>query len=54
MIIITFISITFCSFCVSASDGSTELMNNYSVELLTKKDGFVSSEIYSIVQDEKV
>ncbi len=26
-------------------------MNEYSVELLTADDGFVSSEIYSIIQD---
>ncbi|MEC7452922.1 MAG: two-component regulator propeller domain-containing protein, partial [Pseudomonadota bacterium] len=26
-------------------------MNEYSVELLTAEDGFVSSEIYSIIQD---
>lgn len=29
----------------------SEMANEYSVELLTEEDGFVSSEIYSIVQD---
>ena len=32
---------------------STELMNEYSVKRLTAEDGFVSSEIYSIIQDNK-
>ena len=30
---------------------SSELINEYSVEMLTQDDGFVSSEIYSIIQD---
>jgi len=30
---------------------SSELTNEYSVEMLTEDDGFVSSEIYSIIQD---
>ncbi|MDO6446505.1 response regulator [Colwellia sp. 1_MG-2023] len=30
---------------------STKLVNEYSVEKLTAEDGFVSSEIYSIIQD---
>ncbi len=33
------------------SSNSDKLMNEYSVELLTADDGFVSSEIYSIIQD---
>ncbi len=32
---------------------STEINSEYSVELLTENDGFVSSEIYSIIQDEQ-
>jgi len=36
------------------SDASPpELINEYSVELLTAEDGFISSEIYSIVQDDQ-
>lgn len=34
-----------------SNDGSSELTNEYSVEMLTEEDGFVSSEIYSIIQD---
>jgi diguanylate cyclase (GGDEF)-like protein len=33
------------------SNAPSELTNEYSVELLTEEDGFVSSEIYSIIQD---
>ena len=33
------------------SNTPSELTNEYSVELLTEEDGFVSSEIYSIIQD---
>jgi diguanylate cyclase (GGDEF)-like protein len=33
------------------SNVTSEIKNDYSVELLTEEDGFVSSEIYSIVQD---
>jgi diguanylate cyclase (GGDEF)-like protein len=29
----------------------SELINEYSVEMLTEEDGFISSEIYSIIQD---
>ena len=36
---------------VALASGSNKLMNEYAVELLTAEDGFVSSEIYSIVQD---
>ena len=36
--------------CVYPSNAD-KLMNEYSVELLTAEDGFVSSEIYSIIQD---
>ena len=33
------------------SNAPSEITNEYSVELLTEEDGFVSSEIYSIIQD---
>lgn len=39
------------SFASASPSGSDTLMNEYSVELLTAEDGFVSSEIYSIIQD---
>nr|WP_233095013.1 hybrid sensor histidine kinase/response regulator [Alteromonas sp. IB21] len=42
---------TLTSFASAAPSGSDTLMNEYSVELLTAEDGFVSSEIYSIIQD---
>ena len=32
-------------------ESSSEFINEYSVEMLTEEDGFISSEIYSIVQD---
>ncbi len=34
-----------------SNESLSEISNEYSVELLTEEDGFVSSEIYSIVQD---
>ena len=34
-----------------SNDSLSSMTNEYSVELLTEEDGFVSSEIYSIVQD---
>ncbi|WP_245560595.1 ligand-binding sensor domain-containing diguanylate cyclase [Colwellia piezophila] len=34
-----------------SNERPSELINEYSVELLTAEDGFVSSEIYSIIQD---
>jgi diguanylate cyclase (GGDEF)-like protein len=34
-----------------SSKSSSEFTNEYSVEMLTEKDGFVSSKIYSIIQD---
>ncbi len=34
-----------------SNDNSSALINEYSVEMLTEEDGFVSSEIYSIIQD---
>jgi len=34
-----------------SNEHSAELINEYSVEMLTEEDGFVSSEIYSIIQD---
>jgi ligand-binding sensor domain-containing protein len=45
--------ILFVGFIIPAysNDSSSELTNEYSVEMLTEEDGFVSSEIYSIVQD---
>ena len=36
---------------LSRTAPSEKLMNEYAIELLTEEDGFVSSEIYSIVQD---
>ena len=39
------------SFASASPSRSDTLMNEYSVELLTAEDGFVSSEIYSIIQD---
>lgn len=42
---------TLTSFASASPSGSDTLMNEYSVELLTAEDGFVSSEIYSIIQD---
>jgi len=39
------------SFANASPSGSDTLMNEYSVERLTAEDGFVSSEIYSIIQD---
>ncbi len=36
---------------VYSNESSLELINEYSVEILTEEDGFVSSEIYSIIQD---
>ena len=43
------------SFIVPAygNERTSELNNEYSVELLTEEDGFVSSVIYSIVQDKQ-
>ncbi|MFT5760895.1 MAG: ligand-binding sensor domain-containing protein, partial [Alteromonadaceae bacterium] len=32
-------------------ESHSELINEYSVEMLTEEDGFISSEIYSIIQD---
>ena len=46
----TFLINLLCASLVFAS-GSNKLMNEYSVELLTDEDGFVSSEIYSVIQD---
>ena len=34
-----------------SNEHPSELINEYSVEMLTEDDGFVSSEIYSIIQD---
>jgi diguanylate cyclase (GGDEF)-like protein len=34
-----------------SNEHPSELINEYSVEMLTEGDGFVSSEIYSIIQD---
>lgn len=34
-----------------SNERPSELTNEYSVEMLTEEDGFVSSEIYSIIQD---
>jgi diguanylate cyclase (GGDEF)-like protein len=34
-----------------SNESSSEFINEYSVEMLTEKDGFVSSKIYSIIQD---
>jgi diguanylate cyclase (GGDEF)-like protein len=34
-----------------SNERSPEFINEYSVEMLTEEDGFVSSEIYSIIQD---
>jgi diguanylate cyclase (GGDEF)-like protein len=34
-----------------SAERQSELMNEYSVSMLTEEDGFVSSEIYSIIQD---
>ncbi|WP_232771353.1 ligand-binding sensor domain-containing diguanylate cyclase [Colwellia sp. 12G3] len=34
-----------------SNEHSSELTNKYAIELLTEDDGFVSSEIYSIIQD---
>jgi len=34
-----------------SNERPSELINKYSVEMLTEEDGFVSSEIYSIIQD---
>lgn len=41
--------------CVSKgySSGSDKLINEYTVDQLTASDGFVSSEIYSIIQDQQ-
>lgn len=36
-----------------SNEHPSKLTNEYSVELLTEEDGFVSSEIYSIVQDKQ-
>lgn len=36
-----------------ANSASKQLNNEYSIELLTAEDGFISSEIYSIIQDNK-
>ncbi|MFT5294584.1 MAG: diguanylate cyclase (GGDEF)-like protein [Colwellia sp.] len=48
-----FIFITFIgtSFPIYSAERLSELMNEYSVSMLTEEDGFVSSEIYSIIQD---
>ncbi|MFT7009619.1 MAG: diguanylate cyclase (GGDEF)-like protein [Colwellia sp.] len=34
-----------------SNESHSELINEYSVEMLTEEDGFISSEIYSIIQD---
>jgi diguanylate cyclase (GGDEF)-like protein len=34
-----------------SNESRSEFINEYSVEMLTEKDGFVSSKIYSIIQD---
>lgn len=34
-----------------SNEHSSQLINEYSVKMLTEEDGFVSSEIYSIIQD---
>ena len=43
----------FCCACSSFAVGSDTLMNEYAIEKLTLEEGFVSSEIYSIIQDRK-
>ena len=44
----------FVAFCeANTDDQSSSLINEYSVKKLTAEDGFVSSEIYSIIQDDQ-
>ena len=45
--------ILFVGIIISAlsNERHLELTNEYSVEMLTEEDGFFSSEIYSIIQD---
>ncbi|GEM_PF-2964187 len=45
--------ILFVGIIISAlsNERHLELTNEYSVEILTEEDGFFSSEIYSIIQD---
>jgi signal transduction histidine kinase/CheY-like chemotaxis protein/ligand-binding sensor domain-containing protein len=38
---------------VYSNEQPSKLINEYSVKLLTEEDGFVSSEIYSIIQDKQ-
>jgi len=38
---------------VDSAEPSSKLENEYSIKALTAEDGFVSSEIYSIIQDEQ-
>lgn len=38
---------------VDSAEQSSKLENEYSIKTLTAEDGFVSSEIYSIIQDEQ-
>jgi len=38
---------------VCSNEQSSMLINQYSVKILTEEDGFVSTEIYSIMQDKQ-
>lgn len=49
VIAIAFLNLVCISIALASE--SNKLMNEYSVELLAAEDGFVSSEIYSIIQD---
>jgi signal transduction histidine kinase/ligand-binding sensor domain-containing protein/DNA-binding response OmpR family regulator len=41
------------TFPVFSNEQTSKLINEYSVKMLTEEDGFVSSEIYSIIQDKQ-
>jgi signal transduction histidine kinase/ligand-binding sensor domain-containing protein/DNA-binding response OmpR family regulator len=41
------------TFPVCSDEQPSKLINEYSVKMLTEEDGFVSSEIYSIIQDKQ-
>jgi ligand-binding sensor domain-containing protein len=41
------------TFPVCSNEQPSKLINEYSVKMLTEEDGFVSSEIYSIIQDKQ-
>lgn len=45
------LSILIAAFSVHSSEEQSNLINEYTVKKLTAEDGFVSSEIYSIIQD---